>query len=99
MHRFWLVSILTLLSSALQAEPFAPAFSLDDLDLGHCQSWQHDRSEKASPEVLGHILGLAHQNERDLQRWIGPTDRDEKSWQYGAPPAGNTSFAWAYQAQ
>lgn len=78
MKRIAHVLLLSVLSSAALASPFAPAFKLEDLDLENCRSWKNDQSEKADPTVLKHVLGFEWQQERHLQRWVGPAERDEK---------------------
>jgi type I restriction enzyme M protein len=59
-----------------------------DGQIAHGDTFHNDRhSDLKADFILGNPPF-------DISDWGGESLRDDKHWQYGAPRAGNTNFAW-----
>ncbi|MBI2190523.1 MAG: hypothetical protein HYU36_00895 [Planctomycetes bacterium] len=61
----WLVAA----SAPTSADPFDPAFTIQDLDIERCGSWEGQRFERADSRVLPYVLGLAPRRDEDSAHW------------------------------
>ena len=61
---------------------------IDSGQIAHGDTFHHDRHPDLKAD---YILANPPFNISD---WGGERLRDDKRWQYGAPPAGNANFAW-----